>query len=155
MQCHLVGDSVVLRRQSEQLQSPANSMMSNTSHAPLVHNGQLNNQPRRDGRELGHTNHHGNRKHSRNNATLGTGSRRRDDDVITGSGRNFDICSSRHHRRRFDVRYREVIGAILFPLNMILTLLIAYVLQPVTKTFLNSNKWPENVLVKEYYEVIY
>ena len=159
-------------------------MMSNTSYASLVRNGQLNNQPRRNGRELRYDNHQGNRKHNRNNATLGTGSRRRDDDVITGSGRNFDICSSGHQRRRSDPKYREVIGVFVsrlqrntraadierhvsrvFGLRLkcdpVPTKFDTYTSYRIrastrdTKTLLNSNKWPENVLVKEYYKVIY
>ena len=35
---------------------------------------------------------------------------RRDDDVIIGSGNNFDICASDHQRRRFDPKYKECIG---------------------------------------------
>ena len=35
---------------------------------------------------------------------------RGDDELITGSGRNFDICASDHQRRRFPPKYREVIG---------------------------------------------
>ena len=172
------------RRQPEPPQSPTNSMMSNTSYASLVRNGQLNNQPRRNGRELRYDNHQGNRKHNRNNATLGTGSRRRDDDVITGSGRNFDICSSGHQRRRSDPKYREVIGVFVsrlqrntraadierhvsrvFGLRLkcdpVPTKFDTYTSYRIrastcdTKTLLNSNKWPENVLVKEYYKVIY
>ena len=126
----------------------------------------------------------GNRKHNGNNATLGTGSRRRDDDVITGSGRNFDICSSGHQRRRSDLKYREVIGVFVSrlqrntraadierhvsrvfglrlkcdPVPTKFDTYTSYHKRASTreiKTLLNSNKWPENVLVKEYYKVIY
>ena len=112
------------------------------------------------------------------------GNNRRDDDVITGSGYNFDICASDHQRRRFDAKYKECIGVFVSRLQRNTRAVdverhvsrvcgLRLKCEPVpTKfdsynsyricasvrdrdTLLNSNKWPRNVIVKEYYKVIY
>ena len=90
-----------------QPQSLNDSIMSNTSYASLVRNGQLNQQSVQGGYG-GH--HRRNRKLNKRNTAFGNDNQRRDDDVITGSRRNFDICASDHQRRRFPPKYREVIG---------------------------------------------
>ena len=90
-----------------QPQSLNDSIMSNTSYASLVRNGQLNQQSVQGGYG-GH--HQRNRRLNKRNTAFGNDNHRRDDDVITGSGRNFDISASDHQRRRFPPKYREVIG---------------------------------------------
>ena len=72
-------------------QSLNDSIMSNTSYASLVRNGQLNQQSVRGGFG-GH--HQRNRRLNKRNTAFGNDNHRRDDDVTTGSGRNFDICAS-------------------------------------------------------------
>ena len=65
--------------------------MSNTSYASLVRNGQLNQQSVQGGYG-GH--HQRNRRLNKRNTAFRNDNHRRDDDVITGSGRNSDICAS-------------------------------------------------------------
>ena len=118
------------------------------------------------------------------NTVTRNGNNRRDDDVITGSGNNFDICASDHQRRRFDPKYKECIGVFVSRLQRNTRAVdverhvsrvcgLRLKCEPVpTKfdtynsyrirasardrdTLLNSNKWPRNVIVKEYYKVIY
>ena len=164
-----------------QPQSLNDSIMSNTSYASLVRNGQLNQQSVQGGYG-GH--HQRNRRLNKRNTAFGNDNHRRDNDVITGSGRNFDISASDHRRRRFPPKHREVIGVFVSRLQKTtrgtdverhVTRVFGLRLkcEPVptkydtytsyrirastgeTKTLLNSNKWPSNVLVKKYYKVIY
>ena len=160
------------------------SIMSNTSYASLVRNGQLNTQSGHDGRYIRPTHNQWIRR--KQNTVTRNGNNRRDDDVITGSGNNFDICASDHQRRRFDPKYmyKECIGVFVSRLQRNTRAVdverhvsrvcgLRLKCEPVpTKfdtynsyrirasardrgTLLNSNKWPRNVIVKEYYKVIY
>ena len=162
--------------------SPNDSIMSNTSYASLVRNGQLNTQSGHDRRNIRPT--HNQRNRRKQNTVTRNGNNRRDDDVITGSGNNFDICASDHQRRRFDPKYKECIGVFVSRLQRNTRAVdverhvsrvcgLRLKCEPVpTKfetynsyrirasardrdTLLNSNKWPRNVIVKEYYKVIY
>ena len=162
--------------------SPNDSIMSNTSYASLVRNGQLNTQSVNDRRNIRPT--HNQRNRRKQNTVTRNGNNRRDDDVITGSGYNFDICASDHQRRRFDAKYKECIGVFVSRLQRNTRAVdverhvsrvcgLRLKCEPVpTKfdsynsyrirasardrdTLLNSNKWPRNVIVKEYYKVIY
>ena len=90
-----------------QPQSLNDSIMFNTSYGSLVRNGQLNPQSVRGGYG-GH--HQQNRRLNKRNTAFGNDNHRRVDDIITGSGRNVNICASDHQRRLFLPKHKEVIG---------------------------------------------
>ena len=152
-----------------QPQSLNDLIMSNTSYASLVRNGQLNQQSVRGGFG-GH--HQRNRRLNKRNTAFGM-------TII-----DVMICASDHQRRRFPPKYREVIGVFVSRLQKTtraadverhVTRVFGLRLkcEPVpkkydtytsycirtstgeTKTLLNSNKWSSNVLVKECYKVFY
>ena len=158
------------------------SIMSNTSYASLVPNGQLNTDHAHDRKNFRHVTNRRNR--NKNNIAHKSGNFKREEEIVTGSGNNFNICASDHQRRRFAPKYRECTGVFVSRLqrntraadverHVSRVCGLRLKCEPVPTKFdtynsyrvrasardrdilLNSDKWPRNVIVKEYYKVIY
>ena len=89
-------------------QSLNDSIKSNTSYASLVRNGQLNTNHAHDRKNFRHITNRRNR--NKNNIGQRNGHFKREEEIVTGSGNNFNICASDHQRRRFEPKYRGCTG---------------------------------------------